>query len=146
MNTRVPDERNSYPVPEAVLVSRLLWILAGVLFFGFAAFIGYESWRDADLGLGQIALMVLLAAAGTMVCVLAARLFKGQRKARAQLSWLGLIAALPMAVKMGRFSLLAAVVLLAVVLLWLPASVRYFRAVSPKPRKNPAGPPAPPRR
>lgn len=121
--------------PGALRISRLLWILAGLLFIGFATHLLIDSLRKSDLVLGPIALIVLLATAGIAFCVLAIRLWRGVRTARMQLTWVGLIAALPTLIRMGRYSILAAVVLLAVVLMWTPASIKYFNVVSPKPRK-----------
>lgn len=83
----------------------MLWLLAGVLFLGFGGFLAYEHIQDSALDFGAIALMIFFAAAGLACCVLGYRLFTGDRAARAQLSWLGLITALPLLLRFGRYSL-----------------------------------------
>jgi hypothetical protein len=117
-------------------ISRFLWILAGVLFLGFAANLAFDVFDVHPLDPGPLALVVLLAVAGIAICFLAVRLWKGERSARAQLTWIGLIAALPTLLRMGRYSILAAVVLLAVLLMWTPASIKYFKLTSPKTSKK----------
>lgn len=127
---------NTLPTPGALRISRFVWILAGVLFLGFAANLAFDVFDVRPLDLGPLALVVLLAVAGITICFLAVRLWKGERSARAQLTWIGLIAALPTLLRMGRYSILAAVVLLAVLLMWTPASIKYFKLTSPKTRQK----------
>ena len=141
MNIRDFPRRPDEPVPGGLLISQLLWVLAGVLFLGFGAFLVYEQTQRGSLDLAAMSLVALLLAAGVAFGVLAYRLFLGQRSARAQLTWVGLIAALPMVLRMGRYSILAAIVLFSVALMWVPASNRYFKMVSPKPRKRGPVPP-----
>ena len=129
---RRPDE----PTPGGLFVAQMLWLLAGVLFLGFGGFLAYEQSQDSSLNFGSIALVVFFAAAGIACGVLGYRLFTGDRSARAQLSWLGLIAALPLLLRFGRYSLLAAIIMFSVVLMWMPASNRYFKIVDPKPAKR----------
>ncbi|MFJ2621552.1 hypothetical protein [Glutamicibacter sp. NPDC087344] len=140
MNIRDFFRRPDEPVPGGLLISQLLWALAGLLFVGFGGFLIVEQSNRGSLDLGSIALVLVLLAAGVAFGILGYRLFLGQRSARAQLTWVGLIAALPMALRMGRYSILAAIVLFSVALMWAPASNRYFKIVSPKPRKRPPGP------
>ncbi|MEF9874907.1 MAG: hypothetical protein RR778_14525 [Glutamicibacter sp.] len=129
---RRPDE----PTPGGLFIAQMLWLLAGVLFLGFGGFLADEHIQDAALDFGAIALMILFAAAGRACCVLGYRLFTGDRAARAQLSWLGLITALPLLLRFGRYSLLAAIIMFSVALMWMPASNRYFKIVDPKPAKR----------
>lgn len=110
----------------------MLWFLAGVLFLGFGGFLAYEQSEGTSLDFGAIALVLLFAAAGVACCVLGYRLFTGDRAARAQLSWLGVITALPLLLRFGRYSLLAAIIMFSIALMWLPSSNRYFKIVSPK--------------
>ncbi|WP_404286315.1 hypothetical protein [Glutamicibacter arilaitensis] len=124
------------PTPGALRISRFVWILAGVLFLGFAANLFFDTWTGQSLDFGPLALVALLAVAGIAFCLLAIRLWKGERSARAQLTWIGLIAALPTLLRMGRYAILAAVVLVAVLLMWTPASIKYFKRVSPKPKRK----------
>ncbi len=129
---RRPDE----PAPGALQISQMLWLLTGVLFIGFGAFLLYEQSKLGGANFGSVALSIMMFAAGAVFGVFAYRLYRGQRAARTQLTWIGLIAALPMVMRMGRYSLLAALVLFCVVLMWLPASNRYFKLVSPKPPRS----------
>jgi len=128
---RRPDE----PVPGGLLIAQLLWLLAGVLFLGFGGFLVYEQSNDGSLNFGAVALALFFAVAGCACAVLGYRLFIGERSARANLTWLGVITALPLLLRFGRYSLLAAIIMFSVALMWLPASNRYFKIVSPKPAK-----------
>ncbi|WP_313813658.1 hypothetical protein [Glutamicibacter sp.] len=136
MNIRELLRRPDEPAPGALQIAQMLWLLTGVLFIGFGAFLLNEQSKLGGLQLGAISLSLMMFAAGAMFAVLAYRLYRGERAARTQLTWVGLIAALPMVLRMGRYSLLAALVLFCVVLMWLPTSNQYFRVVSPKPQRR----------
>lgn len=129
---RRPDE----PVPGGLQIAQFLWLLAGVLFLGFGGFLIYEHIDGASLNFGAVALALFFAAAGCACGVLGYRLFMGQRSARANLTWLGVITAVPLLMRFGRYSLLAAIVMFCVALMWIPSSNRYFKIVSPKPAKR----------
>ncbi|WP_347037681.1 hypothetical protein AAHB37_13230 [Glutamicibacter halophytocola] len=90
---RRPDE----PVPGGLLIAQVLWFLAGVLFLGFGGFLIYEHSDTASLNFGAVALALFFAVAGCACAVLGYRLFIGERSARANLTWLGVITALPAA-------------------------------------------------
>lgn len=119
-------------MPSALRIARLCWVLAAALFLGFAASLFVTAARSTEPSTDPWLLASLLGAAGVLVLWLALRLWRSDRVARTQLTWLGLIAALPMLLRFGRYSLLAAMVLLAVALMWTPAGIRYFRALSPR--------------
>ncbi|MEU3331227.1 hypothetical protein ACF046_02615 [Glutamicibacter creatinolyticus] len=119
-------------MPSALRIARLCWVLAAALFLGFAASLFVTAARSTEPSTGPWLLASILGAAGVLVLWLALRLWRSDRVARTQLTWLGLIAALPMLLRFGRYSLLAAMVLLAVALMWTPAGIRYFRALSPR--------------
>lgn len=129
---RRPDE----PVPGGLLIAQVLWFLAGVLFLGFGGFLIYEHSDTASLNFGAVALALFFAVAGCACAVLGYRLFIGERSARANLTWLGVITALPLLLRFGRYSLLAAIIMFSVALMWTPSSNRYFKIVSPKPAKT----------
>lgn len=114
----------------------MLWLLAGVLFLGFGGFLIYEQTDGVSVKFGAIILAVFFAAAGCACGVLGYRLFTGQRAARTNLTWLGVITAVPLLMRFGRYSLLAAIIMFCVALMWLPSSNRYFKIVSPKPPKR----------
>ncbi|SCC02806.1 hypothetical protein GA0061084_1185 [Arthrobacter sp. NIO-1057] len=128
--------RPNEPVPGGLLIAQFLWLLAGVLFLGFGGFLIYEHSGEAAINFGAIALALLFAVAGCACAVLGYRLFIGERSARTNLTWLGVIMALPLLLRFGRYSLLAAIVMFSVVLMWTPSSNRYFKVVSPKPAKT----------
>lgn len=129
---RRPEE----PAPGALQISQLLWLLTGVLFIGFGGFLLYEKTQASGITLGSAALSIMMFAAGAMFAIFTLRLYRGERSARSSLTWIGLIAALPMVLRMGRYSLLAALVLFCVALMWLPSSNRYFKQVCPKQRST----------
>lgn len=134
MNIRDFLRRPEEPAPGALQISQLLWLLTGILFIGFGGFLLYEKTQESGITLGSAALSIMMFAAGAMFGIFTLRLYRGERSARSSLTWIGLIAALPMVLRMGRYSLLAALVLFCVALMWLPASNRYFKLVSPKVR------------
>lgn len=127
-----PDE----PVPSGLFIAQTLWLVAGVLFLGFGGFLIYEQTDGVSVQFGAIALAIFFAAAGCACGVLGYRLFTGQRAARANLTWLGVITAVPLLMRFGRYSLLAAIIMFCVALMWLPSSNQYFKIVSPKPPKR----------
>lgn len=129
---RRPEE----PVPSALFIAQMLWLLAGVLFLGFGGFLIYEQSDSGSLNFAAIALAIFFAAAGCACGVLGYRLFTGQRAARTNLTWLGVITAVPLLMRFGRYSLLAAIIMFCVALMWLPSSNYYFKVVSPKPPKR----------
>ncbi|CBT76619.1 MULTISPECIES: hypothetical protein [Glutamicibacter] len=127
--------RPNEPTPGGLFIAQMLWLLAGVLFLGFGGFLVHEHTQQSTMGFAVIALIILFAAAGLACCVLGYRLFTGDRAARTQLSWVGLITALPLLLRFGRYSILAAIIMFSVVLMWMPASNKYFKIVDPKPAK-----------
>ena len=124
--------RNPAVMPGALRIARLCWVLTAALFFGFAANLFVTSAGSADPGSGPWFLAAILTGVGALVLWLAVRLWRSSPVARMQLTWLGLIAALPLFLRFGRYSLLAGLVLLAVALMWTPAGIKYFRALYPK--------------
>lgn len=119
-------------MPGALRIARLCWVLVSALFLGFAASLFVSSTRSAEPSSGPWFLASILVAAGAAILWLALRLWRSELSARTQLTWLGLITALPLFLRFGRYSLLAAMVLVAVALMWTPASIKYFRALYPK--------------
>jgi len=127
---RSKDARTALQVPGELRVARLCWLLAGALFVGFAANLLLTAANSTDAARGPWFLGCAFAALGLLVIWLALRLWRPDRVARARLTWLGLITALPLFLRFGRYSLLAGVVLIAVALLWTPSSIHYFRSLS----------------
>lgn len=119
-------------MPAGLQIARLCWVLASALFLGFAANLILTAVRSAPQGTGSWFLGGVLAAAGLVILWLALRLWRSDLVARTQLTWLGLITALPLFLRFGRYSILAAMVLLAVLLMWTPSSIKYFRTLYPK--------------
>lgn len=119
-------------MPAELQIARLCWVLASALFLGFAANLILTAVRSTPQGTGSWFLGGVLAAAGLVILWLALRLWRSDLVARTQLTWLGLITALPLFLRFGRYSILAAMVLLAVLLMWTPSSIKYFRTLYPK--------------
>ncbi|MCW4464105.1 hypothetical protein OK351_01055 [Glutamicibacter sp. MNS18] len=118
--------------PGELRIARLCWVLASVLFLGFAANLFISVARAAEPSSGPWFLGSLLAAAGLLILWLSLRLWRSDLMARTQLTWLGLITALPLFLRFGRYSILAGMVLVAVALMWTPASIKYFRTLYPR--------------
>lgn len=119
-------------MPGELRIARLCWVLVAALFVGFAANLFLLAARSTQPSSGPWFLASLLTAAGLAILWLAVRLWRSNLAARTQLTWLGLIAALPLFLRFGRYSILAGLVLIAVALMWTPASIKYFRALYPK--------------
>ncbi|WP_159800904.1 hypothetical protein [Arthrobacter zhaoguopingii] len=123
--------------PRTLRAASLLWLVAAVLllvsagsFAGSAALPGSDS--TALTGLAAV-----LGALAVLQLVLLLRLRRGRRSARELLSTVGIIAGLPVLVRgTPGLSVIAVVMLLAVVLMWLPASSAYFQVTDPKARKK----------
>ncbi|GHD10108.1 hypothetical protein [Zhihengliuella salsuginis] len=100
---------------------------AVVLGFAVAAFGNFGLMRDDGDRLGLLMLGVLLAALGLMIGWGTGRLWLGHLAGRTLLTTFGLIGGLPLLLRGPRLMLPAAGLLIGVVLLWLPASRRYFK-------------------
>ncbi len=123
--------------PRTLRAASALWLVAAVLllvaagsFAGSAALPGSDSTALAGLA-------AVLGALAVLQLVLLLRLRRGRRSARELLSTVGIIAGLPVLVRgTPGLSVIAVVMLLAVVLMWLPASSAYFKVADPKARKK----------
>lgn len=96
-------------------------LAVGIGFFGNAAL------RDPGQRTGFITLGLALCGASVVLGTGVYQLWRGRLSGRTTLSWFGLIAGIPLLTRGLRLGLPAAVLLIGVVLLWLPASMAFFR-------------------
>ncbi|GAB3618972.1 hypothetical protein GCM10027417_02320 [Glutamicibacter endophyticus] len=115
-------------LPGALRAARWWWVVLGLVFAGFAGRLLLDEF-SAQRNTTTLLFAGLLCAAGIAVAFLASGLWRADRRARSHLTWLGLILALPLFLRFGRYSLLALLILLGVLLLWTPSSIKYFRAL-----------------
>ncbi|WP_309081170.1 hypothetical protein [Zhihengliuella sp.] len=126
-----PSGRWAWPRLPGTLRAAAAWwgvLAAALLVFALAAFANHRLLAgEAD----RSALVIL----GIFLCGLAAvigwgtvLLLRGRLSGRAQLTTFGLIAGLPLLFRGPRLMIPAVGLLIGVLLLWLPPSLRYFKA------------------
>ncbi|MHA7261926.1 hypothetical protein ACX80W_01850 [Arthrobacter sp. TMN-37] len=123
--------------PRTLRAASVLWLVAAALLLVAAgSFAGSAALPGSD-GTALTGLAVVLGALAVLQLVLLLGLRRGRRSARELLSTVGIIAGLPVLVRgTPGLSVVAVVMLVAVVLMWLPASSAYFRVTDPKARKK----------
>ncbi|GAA4379638.1 hypothetical protein [Paeniglutamicibacter cryotolerans] len=92
-----------------------------------AGFFGNAALRDPGQRTGFITLGLALCGAAVVLGTGGYQLWRGRLAGRTTLTWFGLIAGIPMLTRGLRFGLPAMVLLIGVVLLWLPASMSFFK-------------------
>jgi len=100
---------------------------AALLVLAVATF-GNAQAENATGPAGLIALSAFLLVLGLVVGYGAWQLFRGRLAGRGLLTTFGLIAGLPLLFRGPRLGAMAVALLVGVVLLWLPPSLRHFKA------------------
>jgi len=100
---------------------------AALLVLAVATFANAQA-ETATGPVGLIALSAFLLALGLVAGYGAWQLFRGRLAGRGLLTTFGLIAGLPLLFRGPRLGAMAAALLVGVVLLWLPPSLRHFKA------------------
>ena len=100
---------------------------AALLVLAVATFANARA-QNASGPAGLMALSVFLLALGLVVGYGAWQLFRGRLAGRGLLTTFGLIAGLPLIFRGPRLGAMAVALLAGVVLLWLPPSLRHFKA------------------
>jgi hypothetical protein len=100
---------------------------AALLVLAVATF-GNAQAENATGPAGLFALSAFLLVLGVVVGYGAWQLFRGRLAGRGLLTTFGLIAGLPLLFRGPRLGAMAAALLVGVVLLWLPPSLRHFKA------------------
>ncbi|GER21537.1 hypothetical protein NCCP1664_00340 [Zafaria cholistanensis] len=103
-------------------------VSAAALLVLAAATFGNAQAENATGPAGLFALSVFLLFLGLVVGYGAWHLFRGRLAGRGLLTTFGLIAGLPLLFRGPRLSSMAVALLAGVVLLWLPPSLRHFKA------------------
>lgn len=103
------------------LALALTALAVGIGFFGNAAL------QDPGQRTGFITLGLGLCAAALVLGTGGYQLWRGRLAGRTTLTWFGLILGVPLLTRGLRFGLPAGALLAGVVLLWLPASVAFFK-------------------
>lgn len=111
------------------------WLVAAALLAiaGTSFVVSSRTQHQDGAGLLALGVLVLGLAVVTAFCVL--RMRAGKRSGRESLTTIGLIAGIPLLFRGPSLIAVAAVLLVCVVLLWLPGSMRFFQARDPKVRR-----------
>lgn len=125
------------PRPLTIKAAIAVWLVVSVLFLIAAgSFLVSAQLQDRDQA-GLVGLGILMAALAAVQLILLLQLLRGKRSGRELLTTVGIIAALPVLVRgTPGLSAIAVVTLLAVALLWLPASNAWFQQIDPKPQNK----------
>ncbi len=111
-----------------------LWIAVSGLLALSAAAIYVQALTQRSNPASAIGFAGLLVVVAVLQVVFALRLPRGKRVAREMLTTIGLIGGIPLFFRgLSSIWVVAALMVAAVVLLWLPASSRFFRLQDPKP-------------
>ncbi|WP_035775733.1 hypothetical protein [Arthrobacter sp. H5] len=125
------------PQPVTLKAAIAVWLVVSILFLIAAgSFLVSAQLQEQDR-FGLIGLGVLMAVLALLQLFLVLRLRRGKRSARELLSTVGVIVGLPILVRSTPgLSVIAVVMLVAVVPLWLPPSNHWFQKISPKPQNK----------
>ncbi|NOJ61701.1 hypothetical protein [Arthrobacter sp. 260] len=125
------------PLPWTLKLAVLVWLVVAVLFLVAAgSFLGSAQLQEQDRA-GLVGLGVVLGVLAMLQFVLVFRLRRGKRSARELLTTIGIIVGLPVLLRgTPGLSIVAVVMLLAIVPLWLPPSAEWFAKVDPKPENK----------
>ncbi|MBG6189279.1 membrane protease YdiL (CAAX protease family) [Arthrobacter sp. CAN_A212] len=125
------------PLPWTLKLAVIVWLVVAVLFLVAAgSFLGSAQLQDQDRA-GLVGLGVVLGVLALLQFFLVFRLRRGRRSARELLTTIGIIVGLPVLLRgTPGLSVVAVVMLLAIVPLWLPPSAEWFATVDPKPENK----------
>ncbi|TKV29412.1 hypothetical protein FDK12_00210 [Arthrobacter sp. NamB2] len=125
------------PRPFTLRAALVLWLaIAVLLLIAAGTFLTSAAVQDLDRA-GFIGLGALFGALAVLQLVLLLPLRRGRRSARELLSTIGIIVGVPILVRgTPGLSLIAGVMLVAVLLMWLPQSSDFFQLTQPKAKKR----------
>lgn len=125
------------PRPLTIRAAIAVGALVGLLFLIAAgSFLLSAASQEIDRT-GLIGLGALLGTIGVIQLVLVLGLRRGKRGARELLTTIAIIVGVPILVRRTPgLSVVSAVMLIGVVLMWLPTSTAWFQRISPKPRNK----------
>lgn len=125
------------PLPWTLKLAVIVWLVVATLFLVAAgSFLGSAQLQEQDRA-GLVGLGVVLGVLALLQLFLVFRLRRGKRSARELLTSIGIIVGLPVLLRgTPGLSVVAVVMLLAIVPLWLPPSAAWFATVDPKPENK----------
>lgn len=125
------------PLPWTLKLAVIVWLVVAVLFLVAAgSFLGSAQLQEQDRA-GLVGLGVVLGVLALLQFFLVFRLRRGKRSARELLTTIGIIVGLPVLLRgTPGLSVVAVVMLLAIVPLWMPPSSAWLQAVDAKPENK----------
>ena len=125
------------PKPLTIRAAIAVEVLVSVLFLiAGGSFLISAGAQEIDRA-GLIGLGVLLGALAVIQLVLVLGLRRGKRGARELLTTIGFVVGIPILVRRTPgLSVVSAVMLLGVLLMWVPTSTAWFQQISPRPQNK----------
>ncbi|MHA7153947.1 hypothetical protein [Arthrobacter sp. TMN-50] len=125
------------PLPWTLKLGIFVWLVVGVLFLvASGSFLVSARLQEQDRA-GLVGLGVVMGVLALLQFFLVFRLRRGKRSARELLTTLGIIVGLPVLLRgTPGLSVVAVVMLLAMVPLWLPPSGAWLQKVDAKPENK----------
>ncbi|MFJ6279727.1 hypothetical protein [Arthrobacter subterraneus] len=125
------------PKPLTIRAAIAVEVLVSVLFLiAGGSFLISAGAQEIDRA-GLIGLGVLLGALAVIQLVLVLGLRRGKRGARELLTTIGFVVGIPILVRRTPgLSVVSAVMLLGVLLMWVPTSTAWFQQISPTPQNK----------
>ena len=114
-------------VPASLLTARWWWAAASVSSLAFSAgFFLNAASRPAQEAPGFWGAGIALVGLGLIIGYCTFRLWLGQLAGRTSLSWCGIIVGIPLLTRGVRVGIFGALLLVGVLLLWSPGTIKYF--------------------
>ncbi|QXQ09330.1 hypothetical protein [Paeniglutamicibacter sp. Y32M11] len=129
MNTTKPT------LPTTLLAARWWWTATALSALAFAGgfFLNANS-RPASEAAGFWGAGIALVGLGAVVAYCTLQLWRGKLAGQISLTWCGIIVGIPLMTRGVRVGIFGALLLVGVILLWTPGSIRYFAPQSKEAR------------